>query len=61
MRRKYNKDVYMKEVTKSIWHLAEEKDIDGYIGFKYIKKSNTLSNIIATETNILGLTRDILF
>lgn len=38
MRRKYNKDVYMKEVTKSIWHLAEEKDIDGYIGFKYIQE-----------------------
>ena len=38
MRQKFIDQVYMREVEDKVWYLEENKDINGYIALKYVKK-----------------------
>lgn len=55
MRKKYSKDIYMKEVTKSIWHLEDKIDFDGKLGLKYIQEIEKPIKYYCNGNRYIGL------
>lgn len=58
MKKKFIDSVYMKEVTEKVFYVEKNKDIDGYIGLKYIKETSKPISYYCNGSKYVCLDKD---